>query len=66
MPQSAKKLRAKRKEYYHQNVGKIRSKQKKYYKKIGKAKADVDYQLNRKQKIAASRAYSKANYDLEP
>ena len=35
-------------------------------KKIGKAKADADYQINRKQKIAASRAYSKANYDLDP
>ena len=62
---SAKKLRAKRKEYYQQNVAKVRSKQKEYYKKVGKAKANVDYQINRKQ-ITASRAYSKANYDLQP
>ena len=42
---SAKKLRAKRKEYYHQNVDKVSSKQKEY-KKVGEAKADVDYQIN--------------------
>ena len=63
---SAKKLRAKRKEYYQQNVDKVRSKQKEYYKKVGKAKADVDYQINRKQKMTASRDYSKANYALQP
>ena len=47
---SAKTLRAKKRNYYSQNIDIIKNKRKEYYKQTGKAKADLDYQKNQKQK----------------